>query len=323
MSDTKQSKKRKKYIVPIVILGLLLVAGVVVWAAVYNLHQRERYDGPSVITHAYGDRLKEKDALKEGEILGGNTREIVVLARKVYSNKEETHVEDECQYDRFGNVIQRTWYDADGNIRYWGECYYNNYGYLRWLNWYNSSGRLGDCYEYRYDEAGNEIHSAYYIHGNDYYSWTDREFDESGHLLKEISYDVRGAEFAGWDEYEYDSLGRLVKKISCDESGEPQYQHEYAYDDYGNPVQDTSYDYWTGTLLETIVWEYAYDGEGRLIRETCLGTDDWYDREYGYDDDGRLLWEVHYKPDGSEDYRYDYEYMTITVQTRSETSADQ
>lgn len=239
--------------------------------------------------------------------------EMVVLARKIYSNGEESRIEDEREYDRSGHAIKRIWYDADGNISYWGECTYYTSGYLRQIRWWDADGSSSDSYEYRYDEAGNEIYSAYFLN-NDCYSWTDREFDSSGHPIKEISYDLRGAVCAGWDEYEYDGLGRVAEKISCDESGEPQYRHEYEYDDHGNPVKDTSYDCWNETLFETVVWEYAYDSKGRLIRETCTtDADDWYDIEYGYDDVGNLLWEVHYKPDGSVDYRYDYEYMTITV----------
>lgn len=281
--------KRRKYILPIIILGLLLVA-VGVAAAVYNLFLQERLEGPNLLSHirTYGDRLKEKDALKEGETLSGNTQEIVVLARKIYSDGEKTCVEDERQYDKSGNVIQRTFYDADGNISYWGECYYYTSGYLRWLNWYSADGRIGDCYEYKYDEAGNEIYSAYYINGNDFYSWTDREFDSSGHLMKEISYDLRGAVFVGRDEYEYDSLGRQVKVITYDESGEMQYLHEYEYDDHGNPVKDTAYDR-DGTLFETIIYEYEYDAAGNMTKR------------------------ITYNGDGSMKDWYEYEYMTITV----------
>ena len=214
---------------------------------------------------------------------------------------------------------------------------------------YNTQGRLikeiegapgspgGYTYEYTYDENGNCIKKVYTENGfpSEYTYYT---YDEKGNMVKKdeirpqselhygYAYNDAGQMVKEWDTasnggsttFEYDSRGFMIRKSRyLHDATEPYEIREYAYDENGNKIKESSltngmpfelftwtYDengnmtselpgiYYDGENLEyKLAYRWLYDEHSNLIGE----SDDPYNEEvtphtkYTYNDAGEIL----------------------------------
>ena len=339
ISDTTPPQKGNRTQTVLIVAIVLLSLAAVILTLIYFLYPKVEpvrdWTGPP--KRVYGERLEEA-AVKEEQLPDGRTEERIVLARKIFSDEEGTCVADECQYDRFGNPIQRTWYGVGGNIRYWEECYYDAAGNMTEAYRYSGDGSIWDYYYYDYDEAGNQIWEAYYI--DDYcHIWIEREFDGSGNQTMELRQD-RTVTFSQ-HRYEYDEAGRRIRDIVYNADGSIQTTNGcvYEFDDSGNVTGENWYDQEKGAEGLWYWWEGAYDADGNLVTESGTLLDDGslyqnrgiytspdnlfeavgilessgqylyqYKHEYGYDAAGNEIKRIIYNADGSIREWYEYEY---------------
>ncbi len=141
---------------------------------------------------------------------------------------------------------------------------------------------------------------------------------ESGYLLSENAHNIAVYTYNEYGllcksesdnnvfEYEYDQNKRLVKT-----SHNGSLTNEYEYDSKGNLIKHTS---WSGRYPQ-FGYEYAYDDQGRMIREVVLrGNPEFnvlevsYTTDYTYDKDGNMTSKTWTYSNGSTtrtDYVYD------------------
>ena len=141
---------------------------------------------------------------------------------------------------------------------------------------------------------------------------------QSGYLLSENAHDkdvytyneygllCKSESENGVFEYEYDQNKRLVKELYNGSM-----TNEYEYDSKGNIIKHTS---WWGSYPQ-FGYEYAYDDQGRMIREVVLrGNPDFnilelsYTTDYTYDQDDNMTSSTVTYQNGSTartDYVYD------------------
>ncbi len=193
--------------------------------------------------------------------------------------------------------------------------------------------------EYRYDHNGNvlfhlslneytgyKIHETYMYdeHGNKtaYMSEdlfvTIYEYDENSRLIRESTHEVNPA-LAGNREwamaepgklrteflYEYDENGRLSIKLDPGMSRDSELA-KYTSED--------------NVLFNDSWYEYTYDEDGKLLKETyfAFGTKG-YEEVYSYDERGNLLSKVTLDDDfpGSEEYEYNENNVCVSRKTYS------
>lgn len=233
---------------------------------------------------------------------------------------------------------------------------------------YDNQGRLikeiegapgshgGYTYEYTYDENGNCIKKVYTENGfpSDYTYYT---YDEKGNMVKKdeirpqselhygYAYNDAGQMVKEWDTasnggtttFEYDSRGFMIRKsryLHC--ATEPYEIREYAYDENGNKIKESSLK--NGTPFELFTWTYDengnmtselpgiyYDGENLVYKlasrwlydehSNLIGeSNDPYNEEvtphtkYTYNDAGQMLEKYNIQSDGSLVLALTYQY---------------
>ena len=233
---------------------------------------------------------------------------------------------------------------------------------------YDNQGRLikeiegapgspgGYTYEYTYDENGNCIKKVYTENGfpSEYTYYT---YDEKGNMVKKdeirpqselhygYAYNDAGQMVKEWDTasnggsttFEYDSRGFMIRKSRyLHDATEPYEIREYAYDENGNKIKESSLT--NGTPFELFTWTYDengnmtselpgiyYDGENLEYKlayrwlydehSTLIGeSDDPYNEEvtphtkYTYNDAGQKLEKYSIQSDGSLILACTYQY---------------
>lgn len=212
--------KRHRKLMVLIIVAVLFLAVAVGTVIFFALGNESATDGYIERTRReLGARLEEA-AEKEKNVLSADvsTEEITVWARKIYVNGDVRSVEDERQYDIYGNPIQKVWYDTEGNPKFWVEYYYNSSGNITREYWYGKSGLLSDSSDYEYDTAGNCVESFYYVHDGSMYRQTKWKYDDSGDLIEQLTYS-RVGDFVSRKTFEYDIFGNTVKEIIYDGEG--------------------------------------------------------------------------------------------------------
>ena len=237
------------------------------------------------------------------------------------------------EYDEKGNLIKEASYDATGALQvyYVYECDENGYilketrydandvkrscteyfenttnenkyfsGKERRSESYSSDGSLSGITEY--NRNGDVVKSEQYISGK-LSGIEEREYDESGNLIKSSSYDA-DRKFTGYSVYGYNESGKRIKISEYDgddkltEYTEAKYDgerilSETVYDGSGNKTMYTEY----------IIFKYKHNGyEGTIseikTREEYKNGKLEHRTEYEYDENGNRIKTSEYDGDG-------------------------
>lgn len=254
-----------------------------------------------------------------------------------------------------------SWNDAQVET---GKIEYNDAGNIAKCMLYDFDGNIGAGLEYEYDVFGNVIKFKQY-EGADASSEieVEYEYDASGNVTKFWIYYADGTAFEGQDYEYYDILESLKNRaeymmgfMTGGESRNDPYRsfndgsisfhslgswEESEYDDYGNEIKHTEYDY----ADRIISWyEREYDVFGNVTKHTEYNSEgnitSWYEREiddygkvtkyteydsygsivngYGckYDDYGNVIKYTRYGSYGSIEQWYECEYDTFGNMTK-------
>jgi RHS repeat-associated protein len=149
---------------------------------------------------------------------------------------------------------------------------------------------------YSYDSA-NRLTNLTHNNSNSTVAFYDFVYDEANRITQ-VS-DVEGT-----TDYSYDATNQLTE---ADRNNVNNPDESYSYDENGNR---TNSGYTTGTnnqLLSDGTYNYEYDGEGNLIRQTQIATGELREFEWDYrnrlvavvdkDDSGNLIQEVSFTYD--------------------------
>ena len=161
----------------------------------------------------------------------------------------------EYDYDDTGTYLLRNaQYDSDGTLKYetvFG-CEFDASGRVVKYGTINSDGSLEVQDEYMYDENGNVTVHYKYLWGT-MQDWEEKEYDNAGNLIKEMTFDpyyknmetlreyndsgnpVKYTEFSSdgnaseWSDYEYDDSGNLLRILQYNADGSSKSWEEYEY----------------------------------------------------------------------------------------------
>lgn len=227
---------------------------------------------------------EEPEEIAEEEVTEAKEPEMIT----VYLMTKKTNTDGE-EGEHYGDVLLITKYE------------YDKYGNrTKWTSGYPDSEEDGISEEYKY------------------------EYDDTGRVLKRTTYDYdTGEMFKSWEEeYEYDDKGVLIKSTaisynddeSIEEDGRTHTVYESEYDDMGNVLKMISTRYMTDDSEETEEsgYEYKYDTEGRIVKQTWIfPTGEKAVTEKQYDENGS---EIKYKYvfidlDGTEKVLNEYELI--------------
>ncbi len=218
----------------------------------------------------------------------------------------------EC--DENGYILKETRYDANGVKRSCTEYFENTThenkyfsGKERRFESYNSDGSLSGIMEY--NRNGDVVKSEQYMSGK-LYGIEEKEYDESGNLIKSSSYDA-DRKFTGYSVYGYNESGKRIKISKYDGSG--------ALTGYTEIKRNGDY----------ILSETVYDGDGNKTEYTeyLENTSDYtkYSRKKRYEkyESGKLAELKEYNENGEITKQISYdgegnkklyeEYVTLKV----------
>lgn len=169
-----------------------------------------------------------------------------------------------------------------------------------------------------YNETAKNIEkNIFSMPGDNMFSKTIFKYDNSGNLLKQLSYSNDG-KYLDTIQYLYDDKGRLSKEERCDSSGgvlstvkiydeagvltcEEYYEDDilqeklfYQYDQDGNVIETKSHENTDENWSEKNV--SRYDQNGRLIEKASYNATDglYLKTTYKYDEFGNLTEEINY-----------------------------
>lgn len=213
-----------------------------------------------------------------------------------YDETETLQSYDVYEYDENGYILKDTRYNANGVKTGYTEyfentTYINKYAGQRRSESYDSDGSLSGITEY--NRNGDVVKAEQYMSGK-LYGIEEREYDESGNLIKSSSYDA-DRKFTGYSVYGYNESGKRIKISKYDGSG--------TLTGYTEIKRNGDY----------ILSETVYDGDGNKTEYTeyLENTSDYatYSRKKRYEkyENGKLAELKEYNEDGRMTKRTSYD----------------
>ena len=126
-------------------------------------------------------------------------------------------------------------------------------------------------------------------------------FDETGKLLKEISYNKNGG-VSNVYTYNYDNKGLLLSKDTYDSKGKFEEKSVYKHDFQGNITEENLYNT-NGKLKSNNYYIYRYDEKGNQVERYVFvyGTDE--EGNFSFDENGTAKIEIIHKEENSYDQK--------------------
>ena len=303
--------------------------GTLVYVVEYDGNDNETksisYDASGKVVYGYGYEYDE-DGKKTKRLSYDENGEIKSYTTYEYDEKGNLIKEEnfdaagalqeyyvyECDED--GYILKETRYDANGVKRSCTEYFENTTNENKYFGSkqrrsesYDSDGSLSGITEY--NRNGDIVKSEQYISGK-LYGIEEREYDESGNLIKSSSYDA-DRKFTGYSVYGYNESGKRIKISKYDGSG--------TLTGYTEIKRNGDY----------ILSETVYDGDGNKTEYTeyLENTSDYtkYSRRKRYEkyENGKLAELTEYNEKGERTKRISYdgegnkreytEYITLKV----------
>jgi hypothetical protein len=124
--------------------------------------------------------------------------------------------------------------------------------------------------------SDGSVSTEYVLQGNDTLSIVEHSYDGAG---REIAVAVLGGDgtLRFVDSLDYDSQDRPVR-CSRYVEGVMTFYHAYGYDDTGNRLADTLYEYSGETAVASQVWQFSHNSDNQVLSERHLrrSGDGWY-----------------------------------------------
>ena len=184
-------------------------------------------------------------------------------------------------YDEFGHEISFTSYDAQGSIlEYYEKDYSRDGSLLCAYREFDEECRLKKSERYYYDDSRKLT------------STSIDEYDEQENVIKSTYIPEHGE--TSERTFTYNAQGQCIQEVYTSDAGNVQ-TWKKEYNDAGNVLKEIVY---YGEELSWI-YNYTYDSQQRLIRETMETGDGefWGADEYSYNSLGDLEKELHYSRD--------------------------
>lgn len=163
-------------------------------------------------------------------------------------------------FDTFGNMVQRTFYNAQDEKTHYFISEYNSYGLPVKTSYYNADGKLSreaNTTEHvavvvsEYDEHNLKIERKCYDEhetplrivsdGKEAYARLTMTYDRNGNCTKSTYYDEKGDVYQSIIQ-EYDTYNRELNRIYLDGYENQLVRKEVSYDSLGNAVSRALYD---------------------------------------------------------------------------------
>lgn len=228
------------------------------------------------------------------------------------------------EYDEKGNLTKEARYDAAGTLQSYDVYECDENGYILKETRYDANDVKRSCTEY----FENTTHESKYISGNqrrteNYGSDGSlsgiTEYNRNGDVVKSEQY--MSGKLYGIEEKEYDESGNLIKSSSYDADRKFTGYSVYGYNESGKRIKISKYD-GSGTLTgyteikrngDYILSETVYDGDGNKTEYTeyLENTSDYntYSRKKRYEkyENGKLAELKEYNEDGRMTKRTSYD----------------
>ena len=207
------------------------------------------------------------------------------------------HTLIEYQYNQYGQ--QTEWINRSQPYSFSRKIYDSKGNCLRELLSYGNEIR------YTYDDKGNVVKKENYQGSSDKVAYYDTySYDEQGHVIERCYYedDMLLHKYL----YAYDEAGNQIERVELIGDVE-QYRYEYTYDEAGNRLTEryATDDGWR-------LFEYEYNAQNKMIRETC--TSSWsigYETRMAYDDHGNITRHERTDRDSQAASWWVYEYTNV------------
>lgn len=177
-------------------------------------------------------------------------------------------------YDEDGNLLSQTntEYYENGNIKWTLKYTYNSDGDEILKEKTDESGNTTVVSEMIIEREGNSARTYTYSENRELRYYGEREYDDAGHILSDISYRASDDSFLCSYEYTYDDKGRLIDEKS-ETTGNYESLYEYADDGYMNKETRIYYrayssePYGDSSYMAEFRTTYFYNADGDVTRQ--------------------------------------------------------
>jgi len=170
-----------------------------------------------------------------------------LIESSMYNANGELEFKTIYKYNEKGYINKEITYVANGEFNTNNYHVYNEKGFLIEKNNFNAKDSLVSKSNYRYDEKGNNIEINYY-------------------KLEEIDYKIK---------FEYNAKGQIIESNYYDSDGSIIGKIKYLYNNKGNEeeVASTFFYTWTEEDKTKELFKYKYDEKGNWIERITFDED--------------------------------------------------
>jgi hypothetical protein len=159
---------------------------------------------------------------------------------------------DEMEFTEQGNIIQKKYFDQQGNLTSTDKYFCNNKNLDTLIIGYSKYGTLTWKQERVFDQKLNLVETKNIDPDGSVSRIWKTEFDERNQEVKSDGYDYSGSLVFQWT-YEYDELGNCTAKTLNNIMENRSHTSYYKFDENNNVVEEKGY--------LNITYKYIYDNE--------------------------------------------------------------